>query len=133
MERDTSSLGGSTSKSEMLTQTLSFLSYTGGKQLWCSSDDHLKKGNWLAYLFIYLFIYLFSQDRVALCSPGCPGAHSVDQAGLELRNPPASASQVLGLKASATTARLVIFNYANFLIILRMLILHSHHYLAFSF
>ncbi|GAB1296554.1 26S proteasome non-ATPase regulatory subunit 11 [Apodemus speciosus] len=31
--------------------------------------------------------------------PGCPGTHSVDQAGLELRNPPASASQVLGLKA----------------------------------
>jgi hypothetical protein len=31
--------------------------------------------------------------------------NSVDQAGLELRNPPASASQVLGLKAFATTAR----------------------------
>jgi hypothetical protein len=30
----------------------------------------------------------------------------VDQAGLELRNPPASASQVLGLKACATTAQL---------------------------
>ena len=29
----------------------------------------------------------------------------VDQAGPELRNPPASASQVLGLKACATTAR----------------------------
>jgi hypothetical protein len=28
----------------------------------------------------------------------------VDQAGLELRNPPASASQVLGLKACTTTA-----------------------------
>jgi hypothetical protein len=28
------------------------------------------------------------------------------QAGLELRNPPASASQVLGLKACATAARL---------------------------
>jgi hypothetical protein len=27
----------------------------------------------------------------------------LDQAGLELRNPPASASQVLGLKACATT------------------------------
>jgi hypothetical protein len=27
--------------------------------------------------------------------------HSVDQAGLELKNPPASASQVLGLKACA--------------------------------
>jgi hypothetical protein len=39
------------------------------------------------------------QDRVSLCSPGCPGAHSVDQAGLELRNSTASASQVLGLKA----------------------------------
>jgi hypothetical protein len=38
-----------------------------------------------------------------VCSPGCPGTHSVDQAGLKLRNPPASASQVLGLKACATT------------------------------
>jgi hypothetical protein len=44
------------------------------------------------------------RDRVSLCSPGCPGTHSVDQAGLELRNPLASASQVLGLKACATTA-----------------------------
>ncbi|GAB1290706.1 Lysine-specific demethylase 7A [Apodemus speciosus] len=42
---------------------------------------------------------------VSLCSPGCPGTHCVDQAGLKLRNPPASASQVLGLKACATTAR----------------------------
>ncbi len=24
--------------------------------------------------------------RVSLCSPGCPGTHSVDQAGLELRD-----------------------------------------------
>ncbi len=32
--------------------------------------------------------------------------NSVDQAGLELRNPPASASQVLGLKVNATTAQL---------------------------
>ncbi|GAB1284793.1 Centrosome and spindle pole associated protein 1 [Apodemus speciosus] len=35
----------------------------------------------------------------------CPGTHSVDQADPELRNPPASASQVLGLKACATTAQ----------------------------
>jgi hypothetical protein len=34
---------------------------------------------------------LVYRDRVSLCSPGCPGTHSVDQAGLELRNPPASA------------------------------------------
>jgi hypothetical protein len=38
-----------------------------------------------------------------LCNPGSPGTHSVDQAGLELRNLPASASQVLGLKVCATT------------------------------
>ena len=40
-----------------------------------------------------LFCFVF-QDRVSLCSPGCPGTHSVDQAGLELRNPPASAYMV---------------------------------------
>ena len=45
---------------------------------------------------------------VSLYSPGCPETHSVDQTGLELRNLPASASQVLGLKACATTARPVI-------------------------
>jgi hypothetical protein len=49
-----------------------------------------------SFLF-FIFIYLVFRDRVSLCSPGCPGTHSVDQAGLELRNPPASASQVLGL------------------------------------
>ena len=37
------------------------------------------------------------------CSPGCPGTHSIDQAGLKLRNLPASASRVLGLKVCATT------------------------------
>jgi hypothetical protein len=48
--------------------------------------------------------FFFFRDRVSLYSPGCPGTHSVNQAGLELRNLPASASQVLGLKACATTA-----------------------------
>ena len=44
---------------------------------------------------------------VSLCNPGCPGTHPVDQAGLKLRNLPASAlSQVLGLKACATTPSL---------------------------
>jgi hypothetical protein len=36
------------------------------------------------------------RDRVSLYSPGYPGSHSVDQAGLELRSSPASASKVLG-------------------------------------
>jgi hypothetical protein len=52
-----------------------------------------------------IIFFLVFRDRVSLCSPGCPGTHCVDQAGLELRNPPASASRVLGLKACATTAR----------------------------
>jgi hypothetical protein len=52
-----------------------------------------------------LSLFLVFRDRVSLCSPGCPGTHFVDQAGLELRNPPASASQVPGLKVCAITAR----------------------------
>jgi hypothetical protein len=47
---------------------------------------------------IPFFSSWFFGDRVSLNSPGCPGTHFVDQAGLELKNPPASASQVLGLK-----------------------------------
>jgi hypothetical protein len=53
-------------------------------------------------LFFRSFFHSFFRDRVSLYSPGYPGTHSVDQAGLELRNPPASASRVLGLKACAT-------------------------------
>jgi hypothetical protein len=54
------------------------------------------------------------QDRISLCSPGCHGTHSVDQAGLELRNPPASASLVLGLKTYATTAWLSLVFHDRF-------------------
>ncbi|GAB1301949.1 Ppfia1 protein [Apodemus speciosus] len=36
-------------------------------------------------------------SKVSLYSPGCPGTHSVDQAGLELRDPPASASPSAGI------------------------------------
>ena len=58
-------------------------------------------------IFLYTLVnvcknFLVFRDRVSLYSPGCPGTHFVDQAGLELRDPPASASQVLGLKACAT-------------------------------
>jgi hypothetical protein len=56
-------------------------------------------------LFLFLFFVFVFQDRVSLCSPGCPGTHSVDQAGLELRNPPASASPVLGSKAPCPAER----------------------------
>jgi hypothetical protein len=58
------------------------------------------------FVFVFVFVFVFLQDRVSLYSPGCPRTYSVDQAGLELRNPPASASQALGLKTCTTTARL---------------------------
>jgi hypothetical protein len=45
-----------------------------------------------------------SRQGFSVYSLGCPGTHFVDQAGLELRNPPASASRVPGLKARATTS-----------------------------
>jgi hypothetical protein len=63
-----------------------------------------------------LFFFLVFRDRVSLCSPGCPGTHSVDQAGLELKNPPASAFQVLGLKACAITPGLVCDFFKEFIL-----------------
>ena len=50
------------------------------------------------YYYYYYFIYIFTlvfRDRVSLCSPGWPGIRSVDQAGLEIKDPPTSASRVL--------------------------------------
>ena len=49
-------------------------------------------------LLLFLPPLLPSPLTVSLCSPGCPGMCSGDQAGLKLRNLPASASQVLTFK-----------------------------------
>jgi hypothetical protein len=71
----------------------------------------LEKGflfvGWFACLLCFLvwFCFVFP-DRVSLCSFGCPGTHFVNQAGLELRDLPASVTWVLELKACATTAQL---------------------------
>jgi hypothetical protein len=51
--------------------------------------------------FIFYLFFSFVETGF-LCSSAYLGTPSVDQAGLELRNPPASASQVLGLKVCAT-------------------------------
>jgi hypothetical protein len=74
-----------------------------------SGDDGGSGGHSLSALYQCLkfsknkyFCFVF-RDRVSLYRPGCPGTHSVDQACLKLRNLPVSASQVLGLKACATT------------------------------
>jgi hypothetical protein len=68
-------------------------------ELWILGLEPWSSGRAVFVLFIYPPPPFFFRDRVSLCSPGCPGTHSVDQAGLELRNLPASALQVLGLKA----------------------------------
>jgi hypothetical protein len=58
---------------------------------------------------------------VSLYSPGYPETHSIDQVGLELRNPPASASQVLLLKVCAITAQ----HYSN-------LIFHKNNFTSLA-
>jgi hypothetical protein len=74
------------------------------KQANCSSfwSDHNSKWVKVKCLNV-LFFFFFFRDRVSLCSPGCPGTHSVDQAGLELRNPPASAFFVVVVKCTFKT------------------------------
>jgi hypothetical protein len=52
--------------------------------------------------FILFYFVLFFRAKVSLYSPGCPGLPFVDQAGVELRNLPASAFQVMGLNVCAT-------------------------------
>ena len=55
----------------------------------------------LFYFVLFCFV-LFFRAKVSLYSPSCPGLPFVDQAGLELRNLPASAFQVMGLNVCAT-------------------------------
>jgi hypothetical protein len=83
------------------------------------------------YLFFWFFCFLFFlvfRDRVSLYSPGCPGAHFVDQAGLELRNLPASASRVLGLKACATTPGHTLIIINNIVIIVNIIVNSNNNY-----
>lgn len=51
----------------------------------------------LPLLLFLVAIYLFI-EKVSLCSLDCPGTCSIDWADLELRDLPAVASQVLGIK-----------------------------------
>jgi hypothetical protein len=62
---------------------------------------------WYIYTTVYysVFFYRSGRDRFSLYSLGCPGTHFVDQAGLKMRNPPASAYQVLRLKTRAINKR----------------------------
>ena len=64
----------------------------------------LFKSRGLCTFFFFCFFLVF-QDRVSLCSPSCLGTHSVDQAGLELRNSPVCLPSA-GIKGMCHHARL---------------------------
>ncbi|EDL86686.1 rCG41244, isoform CRA_a [Rattus norvegicus] len=54
------------------------------KHCWSTYNCAMTKFTYIPSLSLLLiFIFVF-QDRVSLCSPDCPGTHSVDQEGLEL-------------------------------------------------
>ena len=77
------------------------------------------------YLFNLPISFFFSLwDRVSLCLPGCPGTYFVDQAVLELRYPPGSASWVLGLKLCSTTTQLPLFLYSIYILIVTPIPFH---------
>ena len=64
--------------------------------LLCPGFQHHIKWVWrympvMLALASSLFLFVF-QDKVSLCSAGYPGTHSVDQAGLQIRDSAASAS-----------------------------------------
>ena len=48
------------------------------------SDLHPLFWRWFFRVLFVVFVFAF-QDTVFLDSPGCPGTHSVDQAGLKLQ------------------------------------------------
>jgi hypothetical protein len=57
---------------------------------------------------VVVCLFVFKTGFLCVALAGCPGTYSVDQADLELRDLPAPASQMLGLKACATTAWLLL-------------------------
>jgi hypothetical protein len=64
---------------------------------------------------LFCFVLFFGSSRTGLlCNPGRPGTCFVDQAYFELRILPASASQVLGLKAYTTTWQQFCFVFTNY-------------------
>ena len=63
----------------------------------------------LDFLFVWLvFVFCFFETGFLCIALAVLELNFVDQAGLQLRNPPAFASRVLGLKACTTTLLLTV-------------------------
>ena len=58
-------------------------------------------------LLLFFVLFCFFRDRVSMYSPGCPGTHSVDQAGLNSETHLPLPPRVLGLQVCATTCLLL--------------------------
>jgi hypothetical protein len=98
--QDTQSLMVTKFRGKMEKMTvLDVLEIRGGSKInWAGIFFSFFVSFFLPFFFpsFYLFFgFGFSRQGFSVCSYGYPGTHSVDQAGLELRNLPASASQVL--------------------------------------
>lgn len=66
--------------------------YSAFPLLRLSSSCLLPQPEIMTFVFVFAGVY---RDRVSLRSPGCPRVHWVNQAGLDLREPPTSVSRVL--------------------------------------
>ena len=55
-------------------------------------------------MMMMFFVFEAGSHYLTIYNPSCPGNHDLDQDGLRLRDLPASAFQVLGLKVCATMA-----------------------------
>jgi hypothetical protein len=60
----------------------------------------------ITFLISNHIVFVFG-DKVCLCSPGCPGPHSVDQAGLELTE---LCLPSTGIKRYTITAHIIFFS-----------------------
>jgi hypothetical protein len=60
---------------------------------------------WFGFFWFFQFFWFFGflETGFLYVALNCPGTHFVDQGGLRLKDLPVFTSQVLGLKACATT------------------------------
>ena len=90
----------------VLFPTLGYGDWTVVLRLWLGeSSFYMLALRLLVYFFFFFFFFFFFNTGFICIARGvlCTGTHFVDQAGLELRNPPAYSSRVLGLKSCTTT------------------------------